>query len=392
MKLKKVSNLNFVFDFRFCIDKDGNAYGPGQFSYNNLWKTKYLTMCNNLNVIARLDESVKKEICISGKSVNFIATYNMASINIIKNAKKNYKILYPVLENGELTIVRLPSLQGLLACRILQKLKKKYVIEVVGSAFESYWYHDKFKGKLMAPIIELATKRTIKKAKNVTYVTNEYLQKKYPNKYNAISFSDVKIDLDETAIDANKKKFLQARKYKLGLVGPLNVMYKGHKTAIKILSLLCKDYDCELHFLGSGDFCMWKNYAKKYGVSEYLFQDDIRSSGEEMNEWYDIINILLIPSLTEGMPRVCIEAMARGIPIVSSNVGELEFLLNHKNTFSKKDYKGMAKRIKNLFTDKTEAIKDIDINYKKCYLFSNFALNEKRNDYYQKIIGDDANE
>ena len=46
--------------------------------------------------------------------------------------------------------------------------------------------------------------------------------------------------------------------------------------------------------------------------------------------WHDI-SLLVMPSRQEGLPLAAIEAMARGIPVLASNVGQLDKLICHKS-------------------------------------------------------------
>lgn len=49
----------------------------------------------------------------------------------------------------------------------------------------------------------------------------------------------------------------------------------------------------------------------------------------DMERIYPLIDCLVLPSLTEGMPLAVLEAMAYAIPIVASSVGEIPRLLQH---------------------------------------------------------------
>lgn len=48
-----------------------------------------------------------------------------------------------------------------------------------------------------------------------------------------------------------------------------------------------------------------------------------------MDEKWNSIGLLLIPSRYEGLPLVALEAMARGIPVISTDVGDLSKLVAH---------------------------------------------------------------
>lgn len=80
-------------------------------------------------------------------------------------------------------------------------------------------------------------------------------------------------------------------------------------------------------------------------------------SQEELREIYAQSHVVVLPSTTEGLPRVLLEAQAMELPVIAYNTGgAADTLRNHETGFliRKGDFRALAKRIIELLADENK--------------------------------------
>ena len=87
--------------------------------------------------------------------------------------------------------------------------------------------------------------------------------------------------------------------------------------------------ELELRIAGGGPQAVarWRREARRLGLQpppRFLGRLDTE---REMGQFYEAIDLLVLPSRTEGFPVVIVEAMSRGIPVVASDIPALREVL-----------------------------------------------------------------
>jgi glycosyltransferase involved in cell wall biosynthesis len=109
----------------------------------------------------------------------------------------------------------------------------------------------------------------------------------------------------------------------IGSVGRLAEV-KGHKTLLDAIAILPANH--RLVLLGAGpEQTRLEAQARELGIADRVTFLGHRNDVEEVLPAFDLV---CLPSLEEGLPRVLIEAQACGIPVVATDVGGVVMAVN----------------------------------------------------------------
>ena len=362
-------------------NENGELYS---LTINNNIISRYLDYVDEIYMLTRVRKLVGNSSKYSKIDTNdnfkVVELDNCSNLKgILLNSNNVKKNILKYINMCDICFVGLPSILGNMAVSCCKKINKKYIVEVLACPFDSLWNYGTLIGKIMAPIQFFITKIKIKNSDNVVYVSNEFLQNRYPNLKNNIGCSDVIIeDINEENLKKRIEKinnYNDSTIFHIGLIGSLNLGYKGHDTAIKAISQLKEKYNIKLHFLGKGEPKLWSKEINKYDVKENV-----------VLEWMDNIDIFLIPSLQEGLPRSLVEAMSRACPAIGVKTGGIPELISKEYIANKKDYKEIAKMIEIMILDKEKITNQAECNFNKSLEFEKEKLYNKRKKFYKEVI------
>lgn len=375
----------FVHDHRFPKSENSYLYSYG---FDEEFFMRYKSIFSSLSIIGRDKEIINdKQMGVNtvDSDVNFLTINNLRQL---KNKNTRNKIKNEVLASDYI-VVRLPSILGLYAVGLAKKYKKPCLIEVVGCAWDAIAN----KGMLHIPaalLVMTMMKKQIFSAKYVVYVTEEFLQRRYPTKGKTIACSNVTLDKvsQNDLIERIKKikKINLTDKVVLGTCATIDVVYKGQEDVIKAISVLKREgYNIEYQLVGGGSKEYLEDVAKKHGVFEHIkFIGPLEH--KDVFKWLDKIDVYVHPSKQEGLSRAIIEAMSKGCPIFGADAGGIHEQIDEQFIFEKGNINQICNIYKEFNLD--NLIKQSSRNHEKSKGYLKEILYKRRQDFFQKFIED----
>lgn len=378
------------------IDSNDLLYTDGSYS-KEVWK-RYLKYFDSISIFMRKDyssfsdEELKSKFNLVPDGFSFYELKDCGG-SIVKFLdprikKYNFELFKKLVDEHDFVIVRVPGMNE--AIGYLNKIRKPYLIEVVGCPFDSLWNHS-WKGKILAPISYLSMKRTVKKAKNAMYVTNEFLQKRYPCHNYTIGCSDVIIkdqSNNDFLIKRSNRIHTDGSVYTIGTIGAIDVKYKGQANVIKAIFRLKKmGIIINYKLVGQGNINRLDSLANKLKIrNQVTFMGPIPHS--QIFDWLEGLDLYIQPSQTEGLPRSLIEAMSLAVPCLGSDVGGIPELLSSDMLFNKKSIKAITAKLKVFLTDDKKKLDNSNYVYNVSQKYKKENLEKIRDNFYFNVKGD----
>lgn len=115
----------------------------------------------------------------------------------------------------------------------------------------------------------------------------------------------------------------------IGVVGRLNPE-KGHIVFLEAMKMVVESLpSCKALIVGEGqERKRLEQFCRENGIDS-----KVRLLGHKLSigNYYQLMDLVVIPSFSEGLPNVLLEAMILGIPVVATNVGGIPEVLNDEN-------------------------------------------------------------
>lgn len=293
------------------------------------------------------------------------------------------------LQSCDLVVCRLPSVIAYKAANEAKRLHKPLLAELMCDGWDPYWNHG-LSGKIIAGYMHTKMKRITYDADYAIYVTEKFLQSRYPCKNKSINASNVQIASVSQDILLSRLKRIEGKKnvneISLMTTASVDLPSKGQQYVVRAMGQLKKQgIQVKYYLAGDGNREYLQAEAKKFGVEgQMVFLGQL--SLDQVFEQIDNVDIYIQPSLQEGLPRAVIEAMSRACPCLGARTAGIPELLDKECVFDRASADSIAKAIIRLIDSDVSAYAKKNFEHSKEYLES--ALNERRNKYFEMICDD----
>lgn len=265
---------------------------------------------------------------------------------------------------------------GELALAVHNKYGIPYCVTWHGSDIHTSPFSSDYAFQLAKVILDnakvnfMVSKKLLETAERISTVNNKVVL------YNGIS-SDYK-RFDEVTRETLRKKYNVLGKKVVAFVGNL-FKVKNPMSLPEIFNHTYSYYkDVEFWIMGTGKYYdSIKQKCDDYRLP-VNFLGNIPSS--EMPDRYNSIDVLVLPSINEGLPLVVVEALACGANVVGSNAGGIPEAIGEENSFERDEHfaENVGNRIIKILTE------GIHQELKPCFSWEEAAKLE--NEVYHTIF------
>lgn len=379
-----------------AVEVDGRYYNRSDALVDYKYLGRYKQYCDQLIVLLRCkraDSFDSRWPRIDGDGVTVASTPDPQTP--FKALLAMPAIVFAVLKaikTSDRYYLKLPEPMATVVGLLLLLLRKKYAVEVVADSRQGILFAKKHMTfvKFYSRLFDALTRFLVSRAHCATYIS-QYLRKQYPTKSPAREWVFCSAELDDEIIGQPKSAdAFKIDPFKIFAAGRLSAE-KGYIYLVRAFKIIrdLANRAVELHLIGDGpERCRLEKEAEKLGITDSVRFHGFINRGPQLFSLLDQAQLLVIPSLTEGMGRVMIEAMARGLPCLASSVGGIPEYLPEQVLFAPGDPDAIAEKVLK-FLNRPETLAAMSLyNYEKAKAFRPESLKSIKEDFWQHVLAE----
>lgn len=377
-------------DYVYCFK--GKFYARNQDKYD--FYQRYLRIFDELRLTTRCvyeDALGQSRVLLDDPRIEYVPLpFFSGPMQYAKVYFKIGKALGHITDGCDAAILRLPST---VAQRVADKVIKAgipYGTELVFDAKDALESATNSIERILWHRIHKQMVNTCNKANGVACVTAHYLQTHYTSKQPDAFFANY------SSLALPKSFYSSERKHPEGKVFVIShvctqVQYngrKGYNEIIEAMKLLKeRNVNVRVEFAGPdyhNGIKQLTDLSKRLGV-----EDRVKFIGgvnrQQLSDYLEKSDLYVMPTWAEGLPRVIIEAMAKGLPCITTPVSGNPELVSKHFLVEYSDIKALADRIEELVKNKRLYETASKENFERSLNYEASVLEKRRDAYYTKL-------
>jgi glycosyltransferase involved in cell wall biosynthesis len=392
--------VSVFIEGRFLRAPDGRVYQP-IFPYS-FWE-RYLEVFDEVRVVTRLFDTAEPQdpaLRADGERVSFSPIpYYLRPAGYLRKLPAIRRAVARTVAESEAIVLRVPSPLTGLALPHLEKARHPFAVEVVADSWDLF--APGAVAHRLRPFFRLwyteEQWRVCRRAAVAAYVTKHALQRRYPCGVRPIGaqpdevfstfYSSIRLDPGAFA-PAPWDHPRSPPSLRLVSVGSLEQRYKAIDALIDACGrCLAEGIDVHLCIVGDGVHrAELEVQARRVAPADRIVFRGLLPRSEVVRE-LDAADLFVLPSRTEGLPRALIEAMARGLPCVASNIGGIPELLPPDDLFEPGDASAVARKVREMTRDPERLARMARRNLAAAREYEDQALRARRTSMYVHLRG-----
>lgn len=389
--------LTLLYDHRFYRDGDGVVFSTSNYNYE-LFRERYLRVFDEVAVLARVSTAQpprpRNGSATEGPGVSVVDMGSWSGLRTLaSSAPTVVRRMAPYTDGSRAVICIVPGRLSWLAARLhLRRPGRRpvpYGVEMIGDPGEQFapGAHDHGLRPALRQVWPRQMARVVGDAAAVAYVSEETLRPRFPPGPGAFVTHYSSIDLPESAVVAAPRPAPAGAPLEIAFIGSLEGLHKGPDVLLDACArCVAAGIDLRLTVVGSGSSRgELEELATRLAIADRVRFEGQLPAGEPIRAVLDRADLFVLPSLTEGLPRVVIEAMARGLPVLASDVGGIVELLPAEDRFPPRDPAALARALQTLAADPQRSARMSVRNLARSRDYLAPLLQERRLEMYRRL-------
>jgi glycosyltransferase involved in cell wall biosynthesis len=379
-----------VLEHRFRRTPNGAVWTDGPFAYS--FFERYLRCFDGVRAAARILSAPQPQAGwrrMDGPGVElWPIPYYEGPWEYLRRCRRVMAAARALAACEDPMVLRAPSQAAAHAGAAMLRRGAPFGVEVVGDPYDALapGAHP----SMLRPAARLyhtrALERLCRGAAAAAYVTEAVLQRRYPASPDAFTTSYSSVELPEGAF-VDRPRPLDERPLRIVSVGSMEHRYKGFDVLLDAVAELVRGgVEARVELVGDGRLRReLEGQAERLGLCARVCFLGRLPSGSAIRAALDRASMFVLASRQEGLPRVLLEAMARGLPAIASGVGGVGELLPREDLVRPGDAGDLASRLRAAAAQAGRRARAGARNLHRARDFSEEELQPRRDAFYAAL-------